>query len=321
MNQQAINPVVSVIIPAYNAESTLSETLLSILAQTYQNWEVIVVDDGSSDATTSVVTEYSAVDQRVRLLTQSNEGPSAARNHGVMKSRGEIIAFLDADDTWSPRHLELALDLLAEDAELGVAFAPCAIVDESGNDTGQRTRPSLSNVTAADILASNPTATCSSLVLRKSVFSASGFMREDMAYAEDQEWLFRVVVSGWHCRSHGEHTVNYRCNPNGLSSDVPRMHAGWKMFIRLARRHAPEIVDQHLGPATASINLYYVRRLLRDGNYGLQTMQHFLAAWYAAPARACRLSVRLLASVGLSSLKNGLRPLRAMLSSSEKATA
>ena len=155
------------------------------------------------------------------------------REH-VGAARSDVIAFLDSDDTWACEHLALAMALLEGDAGLGVAFAPCKIVDSEGHDTGQRTRPATANVTAAQILAGNPTATCSSLVVRRRVFVDAGHMRSDMVHAEDQEWLFRVVQSGWACRSHTRHSVNYRSSPQGLSSDVQRMYDGWQMFVQLA---------------------------------------------------------------------------------------
>lgn len=296
-NSSAPHPVVSVIIPAFNAEATLAQTIQSVFAQTRGDWELIVVDDGSSDATTSIVERYAYLNRRVRLVSQGNKGPSAARNNGVMRARGDIVAFLDADDTWQPTHLEKAIEMLEADKQLGVAFAPCKIVDDSGRDTGQLTRPFTKNVATVDILAGNPTATCSSLVVRRSVFFDAGFMREDMVHAEDQEWLFRVVLSGWQIRSHAKHLVNYRCNPRGLSSDVARMFDGWKMFVDLAKSNAPQITRTHLPSATASMHFYYVRRLLRDGNLSTETLRHIYRAWHACPLTAAKLTARLLATV------------------------
>jgi glycosyltransferase involved in cell wall biosynthesis len=298
MGHEATNtaPQVSIIVPAYNAENTLAETLESVAAQTFEDWELIVVDDGSSDATTAIVALSAQSDPRIRLILQKNAGPSAARRNGVGAARSDVIAFLDSDDTWACEHLALAMALLEGDAGLGVAFAPCKIVDSEGHDTGQRTRPATANVTAAQILAGNPTATCSSLVVRRRVFVDAGHMRSDMVHAEDQEWLFRVVQSGWACRSHTCYTVNYRSSPQGLSSDVQRMYAGWQMFVQLARQTAPDVVRRHLAPAAATMHFYYARRLMRDNTYSMATLRHFGAAWVAAPLTAATLSLRLMAS-------------------------
>src|SRR5688572_1866005 len=90
--------LVSVIIPAYNAGPFISETLESVLAQTYSNWEVIVVNDGSKDNTENILKQYSEKDPRISFISKTNSGVSDTRNKGIDKAKGEFIAFLDADD-------------------------------------------------------------------------------------------------------------------------------------------------------------------------------------------------------------------------------
>nr|WP_244960354.1 glycosyltransferase family 2 protein [Eoetvoesiella caeni] len=108
--------MVSVIIPSYNAERLISETLESVLKQSYKNWEAIVIDDCSRDATQQVVKTYAEKDARIRLiaLDKNNGAPAAPRNIGVREARGQWIALLDADDIWHPRKLELQLKAMAE---------------------------------------------------------------------------------------------------------------------------------------------------------------------------------------------------------------
>ena len=104
MNQSGKNPKVSVIIPAYNHGRFLREAIQSVLEQTFQDWELIVVDDGSTDETSEVVASFP--DPRIRYIYQKNQGNAAARNRGIELARGEFIAFLDADDLWLPMKLE-----------------------------------------------------------------------------------------------------------------------------------------------------------------------------------------------------------------------
>src|SRR5262245_1302656 len=105
-------PLVSVVIPAFNAARFICTTLDAVLRQTYRHIEVIVIDDGSTDATTDLVRQYAQRDHRVHLHLQSNRGPSEARNTGIAKSSGEFIAPLDADDIWYPEKLRKQVECM-----------------------------------------------------------------------------------------------------------------------------------------------------------------------------------------------------------------
>lgn len=134
-------PLVSVIIPAYNCAGYLLRALDSVVAQTYpaDRFEVFVVDDGSSDDTREVAAAYAQRDRRVRLLTQANAGPAAARNRGIVAARGKLVAFLDADDTWAPTKLAEQAALFARDRpdadgrELGLVHCSVRFVDPQGD--------------------------------------------------------------------------------------------------------------------------------------------------------------------------------------------
>ena len=102
-------PLVSVVMPAWNAEATIVEALRSVAAQTYRDLEIIIVDDGSTDATAALAKEFCASDPRARTVRRSNGGPAAARNLGIAEARGEWIALIDADDVWHPTKIEKQL--------------------------------------------------------------------------------------------------------------------------------------------------------------------------------------------------------------------
>jgi len=112
-------PLISVVIPAYNAEQFLDETLESVLSQTYENWECIIVNDGSTDNTESVAKKWCEKDARFRYFYKENSGASDTRNLGIKEARGEFIAFLDADDLYMPNFLEVCLEtLIKKDVDL-----------------------------------------------------------------------------------------------------------------------------------------------------------------------------------------------------------
>jgi GT2 family glycosyltransferase len=123
---------VSVIIPTFNRSRFLGEALDSVLVQSHRDFEVIVIDDGSTDGTPELVAEYAARDDRIRSHRQANAGVSRARNAGLDLAKGDHIAFLDSDDAWQPWHLELMLAGLARHPNVGLIWAEADLVDESG---------------------------------------------------------------------------------------------------------------------------------------------------------------------------------------------
>ena len=114
-----LQPLISVVIPAYNAGQFLDKTLESVLSQTYENWECIIVNDGSTDNTESVVKKWCEKDARFRYFYKENSGASDTRNLGIKEARGEYIAFLDADDLYMPNFLKVCLEtLIKKDVDL-----------------------------------------------------------------------------------------------------------------------------------------------------------------------------------------------------------
>ncbi len=116
-------------IPAYNAEATIDDTLRSVRSQTYPHLEIIVVDDGSSDRTTSIVNAHAAVDGRISLISQKNAGVAAARNAGWQFARSALTAFVDADDLWAPTKIEKQLDvILSGGLQVGLVYTWWALI-------------------------------------------------------------------------------------------------------------------------------------------------------------------------------------------------
>ncbi|TLD69284.1 glycosyltransferase family 2 protein [Phragmitibacter flavus] len=128
-------PLVSVVIPAHNAEETIGATLESVLGQSYGNFEVIVVDDGSTDGTAGLVEEVALRDVRVRLVRQVRGGVAAARNAGIERTSGVYVAPIDADDVWHPQRLELHVAALEREGEdTGVVYSPYYRIDALGRE-------------------------------------------------------------------------------------------------------------------------------------------------------------------------------------------
>lgn len=133
MKKTAEQPLVTVITPAYNAERFIKETMDSVLAQSISDWEMIVLDDGSTDATREIVAAYMRTDPRIRLVVnEKNMGVARTRNRGIEMARGQYVAFLDSDDVWLPEKLEFQLAKMA-DADAQIGYCSYAIVDEASN--------------------------------------------------------------------------------------------------------------------------------------------------------------------------------------------
>ena len=130
MNQ----PLVSVVIPNYNYEKFITETIESVLAQTYKNIEIIVVDDGSKDKSLEVLAEFG---DKIQVVQQKNAGVSAARNHGVSLSKGAFIAFLDADDVWLPEKLERQIEKFNQDSEVGLVHCSMTLINLKNEPIGE----------------------------------------------------------------------------------------------------------------------------------------------------------------------------------------
>lgn len=125
---------VSVIIPAYNSAAYTVETVESVLAQTYRSFEVIVVDDGSTDHTREALAPY---DGQVHYIYKQNGGACSARNEGIRHAKGEYIACLDCDDLWLPEKLEYSLPVLEREPDMGFVFSPCYTIDPAGEIIGE----------------------------------------------------------------------------------------------------------------------------------------------------------------------------------------
>lgn len=205
--------LVSVVIPAYKAEIYIEETLRSVLAQTYTNLEVLVVDDGSPDALGEVVQRIAQEDGRVQYFRRENAGVSAARNFGYAQSKGDYLAFLDADDVWAPQNLQCKLDRFAEDTALGLVHSACEEIDGESRPQG-RINAGKEGYLLNDLLAWNGTCVPapSSILVKREVLERVGGFDTALSTAADQEFFMRVAqhykigavdAVTWYYRVHG----------------------------------------------------------------------------------------------------------------------
>lgn len=189
-------PTVSVVIPTYNRAHVLPRALDSVLAQTYRDFEVLVVDDGSTDETADVLAHYGDRDERVRYLVQpQNTGVSAARNRGIREARGSLVAFLDSDDAWFPEKLERQVGRFRQSSDdVGLVYCGVETVyDKEIDDEGWVFQPGHRGDVFEDLLLENVIHTGSGVVIRRSVTDAAGFFDEGIPASEDYEYWIRIA--------------------------------------------------------------------------------------------------------------------------------
>ena len=179
-------PLVSVVVPAYNAERTLKASVDSVFAQDFRDFEVIVVNDGSTDSTSAVLAAY---DSQIRVIDQNNRGAPAARNAGVSAASGKFIAFLDSDDLWSPHKLTQSVRALEQNPSASLVFSDCCGLRADGTTStfySYSGAPSLK-----EMLDNGFEIVPSAVTMRRDVFEACGGFSERFApiYFEDL-WLW-----------------------------------------------------------------------------------------------------------------------------------
>jgi glycosyltransferase involved in cell wall biosynthesis len=195
------SPIVSVVIPAYNAGCFLPETLASVFNQSYSNYEIIVVDDGSTDGTSEALQPYEG---RIRYLYQQNRGPSAARNTGIRAALGTYVALLDGDDLWNRDRLKLQVDFLEQNPQIGLVFSDMEEFDHEKTLCRSLLERSLLRsemisgrpvLDAARKLLVEDFIPTSTVLIRKECLAQTGLFDENLYFAEDRELWLRVAAA------------------------------------------------------------------------------------------------------------------------------
>ena len=231
---------ISVIIPAYNRESLIGDTLRSVMNQTRPPEEVIVVDDGSTDGTVDAVRSF---DSSIKVICQENQGAGAARNRGLQEASGDFIHFMDSDDLSSLNTYECQLQAL-ESAQADVAYGPWVKTQFDRNKCYTQTvvvqqkplpaRPAMNEwVLRGWVTVFQP------CLFRREMISALGGYRVDLKPTEDSELLFRIGKSGAKLVHTSETLVVYRVHPEGQVSvaNADRRHEDWLRFLSVLDSH------------------------------------------------------------------------------------
>lgn len=183
---------VSVVIPTYNRGHLITSALDSVLNQSYQNLEIIVVSDGSTDDTDNIIEKYQKSDSRVKYISYyPNKGGNYARNKGIKEAKGKYIAFLDDDDQWSPEKVELQMKKFKSNSEVGLVYTGVEIhyVDKG---LSYISKPEKTGDLSTDILISNYIGTTSSVIVKSELLDKSGFFDENLKALQDYDLWIRI---------------------------------------------------------------------------------------------------------------------------------
>lgn len=206
---------VSIIVPVYNAEKYIRETIDCVKAQTYENWELLLVEDGSTDKSLHILETLEKQEARIRVIRQENSGAAKARNHGLLEAAGRFVAYLDADDLWSPEKLKKQLAFMTE-KEAAFSFTGYEFADEKGKGTGKIVRVP-ETICYKQALKNTTIFTSTVIFDTKKLAKEKLFM--PIIKSEDTALWFRVLREGVTAYGLNENLVRYRRPAKSLSSN------------------------------------------------------------------------------------------------------
>ena len=265
-HQKPNMPLISVIVPVYNGEKTIRETIESALAQSLSDFELIVINDGSQDSTLDVLA--SIQDPRIKIFSYPNAGLSASRNRGISQSSGEFIAFLDADDLWTPDKLEAQLTALQENPNAAVAYSWTDFIDETSQFLKPGPHFTISGDVYAELLRGNFLANGSNPLIRRQALIKVGSF--DVSFSGVADWeLYLRLATHYHFVAVPSPQILYRLSANSMSTNLFKQEADSIQFIEQAYAQAPESL-QHLKKECFGFLYQYLIYKALEGSPGRQ---------------------------------------------------
>ncbi|MXO66343.1 glycosyltransferase family 2 protein [Altericroceibacterium endophyticum] len=269
-------PRISVVMPVYNVEAYIGAAIESVLAQSFEDFELIIVDDGGSDNSIEIARSYD--DPRIHIVSQINRGLAGARNTGIAAAQGDYIALLDSDDCYHPDKLRLHFVHLEANRMIGVSYAGSRMIDAEGNPLSVAMRPKLTGIDSAQILRRNPIGNGSAAVLRRSAIDRAIFNMEGEPYRRcwfDESFRQSEDIEFW-IRLSAKHGVlfegieglltDYRIVAGALSANIVKQYLSWNAMLRKTREYAPELIARHGHQARAYQLRYLSRRAVQLGD-------------------------------------------------------
>jgi len=263
-----LSPLVSVVIPVFNGEAFIFKAISSVQKQTFNQWEILVVDDGSTDGTLSNLQSY-VKHGDVTLLQQNHGGPAKARNRGIEIARGKFIAFLDCDDTWHPQKLEEQLEVLKGKENVGVVHSDYEIVDSRGTVL-EKVQARWSNDPMVQAFVGGHVALPSTLLIRRDVLQSIGGFNADLYGSEDSDLTVRLFrATQFECVEKVlvrklKSIADVRTNVFDECKYLESMQESRKRFLEFLNTYSPMSENQRRALAQEWVNYYLQKGKLAE---------------------------------------------------------
>lgn len=270
------NQKVLIVTPAYNAEKFLAQTIESVLAQSYSNWQLVIVDDGSTDETLAIARRFES-DKRITVVAKKNGGVSSARNEGLKKGGGDFVAFLDADDIWEPNFLELTLSLMTDSPRVDVAIVGTRRIGGAGqelrpNPIVQFLRPvrgplwqELSQSELLQEMLFGGTIPPCRLLYRSSLRVVEEGFDQGLHGTEDSDFLLRAFLEGARFYETEQVGSRYRQHGNNATGNTEKMLSNLLKFLQKNKaevmHHFPDFTEEKFHAAES---LYYLKMARKE---------------------------------------------------------
>ncbi|WP_045055010.1 glycosyltransferase [Aliterella atlantica] len=254
-------PLISVIIPAFNCETTIRETVNSVLNQTWKNLELIVINDGCQDSTLDIV--KSVTDSRLKVFSYTNSGVAASRNRGISHATGELISFLDADDLWTTDKLEAQLKALEANSQADVAYSWTDHIDGNNQFLRGGPRHIVNGDAYVEVLKSNFLANGSNILVRSQALKEVGGFDKAFTPAEDWDMYLRLAKR-YHFVAVPSPQILYRITSTSASSNVFKMEGVCLQIIEQQYSQAPATMQYLKTESLTTLYKYLIYKIFEE---------------------------------------------------------
>lgn len=270
--------LISVIIPAYNAEKTVAKTIGSVLNQTINDLELIVIDDGSKDKTLEIASAIK--DPRIKVFSYPNSGVAVSRNRGISLATGEYISFIDADDLWTPDKLEAQLKALQENTQAAVAYSWTNMIDQEDNFVSKGRHKNISGDVYSYLLLTNFLESGSNPLIRTQALKEVGNFDESLKHSQDWDMYLRLAAR-YHFAVVCQPQILYRKSDNSMSSNLLGLEEAGRKVSEKAFAQAPQSLQYLKAIVFKNRYKYYTFKALEGFPIRQRGLIALLFLWYA----------------------------------------